>query len=273
MKPIREITPVRGWMPVRIGELWRYRDLLLTLVDRDVKLRYKQTALGVSWVILQPLIAALIFAVIFGEFANLPSDGVDYVLFSYMGLLGWTYVSNGVTRASSSLVGQQALITKVYFPRVLLPLASALSAIVDFSVAFVVGCALLIFYHVPLTWQFLTMPLWLVLISITISGIGLWISALSVYYRDFIYVLPFVVQVWLYITPVTYAVSLIPEKWLGLYSLNPMVGCIEGIRWAMLGTGELSLLSVIASIIIALALCLTGLALFHRVEYQMADVI
>ncbi len=271
--PITYIRPTKGWAALNLGDLWRYRELLLILAQRDVKLRYKQTVLGVIWVILQPLLAAFIFAVIFGRFANLPSDGFPYLLFTYAGLLVWNYFSESVGRAGPSLLDQSRLITKVYFPRLLIPLSSTVGVLVDLTVALVVILGMLFFFAVAPTWQLLTLPLWLLLVTVVAAGVGLWLSALSVYYRDFIFAVPFVLQVGLYASPVVYSASLVPEKLRGLYALNPLVGAIEGVRWAVLGRSIITWEMTAVSAGIALLTFLSGLFFFRRVERTFADVI
>jgi len=269
--PVRRIQSFSPWKILDPGELWRYRDLLRIMALRDIKLRYKQTLLGVVWVILQPLAAALIFAVIFGEFAGLPSGDVPYILLSYTGLMGWNFFSDAVTRASNSLVGQPALVTKIYFPRVIMPMSSVLGVVVDFLVGLCVAFALMIVFQYSPSWRLLMLPFFSILILLVAVGVGAWISALGVYYRDFVYVIPFLLQVWFYATPVAYIGSLVPDRWLLLYSLNPMVAGVEGIRWAMLGETSLSLNIFILSAGVGMLMLIGGLVFFHRVEHSMAD--
>jgi lipopolysaccharide transport system permease protein len=272
-KPTFIIQPTSGWMAINLRELWRYRDLLLILAEREVKLRYKQTALGVVWVVLQPLIAALIFAVIFGRLAKLPSDGVPYTLFTFCGLVAWSYFSGALLRASNSLVNNSQLISKIYFPRLLIPIAHTLAVLIDFAVTLVVLLGLMLFYHYLPTWRALTLPFFLALIMATAAGVSLWVSALSVKYRDFMYALPFLIMAWMYVCPIVYATSIIPERWRLLYSLNPVVGFIEGFRWAMLGKSALTPTMLIVTIIMSLFVFLSGALFFRRVERGFADVI
>lgn len=272
-RPTLVIRPTRGLASFDLRELWAYRDLLLILAARDVKLRYKQTALGVSWVVLQPLVTALIFTAIFGVFAHLPSDGNPYLLFVFAGLLPWNLFSASVQRAGNSLVGSSSLISKVYFPRILVPLASNGAVLIDFVVSSGVMIALLLFYRVPLTWQTLTLPFFLLLTLLTAIGVSLLISALNVYYRDFMFAMPFVIQAWTYASPVAYATSIVPEDWRWLLSLNPAVGFVEGFRWALLGNGVLTVSMVAVSTVSALFFLICGLLVFRRVERGFADVI
>ena len=262
-----------GWAPLDLGELWRYRDLLFILVGRDLKLRYRQTFIGAAWVVLRPLVAAAVFAVVFGRLAGMPSDGVPYVAFAYTGLLGWTCFSEAVTRGANSLVGQASLITKVYFPRLLVPLASTLAVLVDVAVSLVTLGLILAFYAIWPGSRLLALPLFLLLIVLVAWGVGVWLSALSVYYRDFIYALPFVVQVWMYVTPVVFPASLVPERWRWLLALNPLASWIEGVRWAALGRSSVEPRMVLVSGIVTMLLVASGLLYFRRVERAFADVI
>lgn len=256
-----------------MGTLWRYRDLLYILAMRDVKLRYKQTALGIIWVVLQPLVAALIFAIIFGRFANLPSSGVPYLPFVFAGMLPWNLFSGALQRAGNSLISDSRLISKVYFPRMAIPVASSAAVLIDFAVALAVMFGLLLFYGIPLTANLLALPLLLLLTLLISVGVSLFLSALNVYYRDFMYALPFVVQVWMYATPVVYSIDLIPEALRGIYALNPLVGVIDGFRWALLGLGDFPLMSLFLSLVIGMILFIGGAFVFQRVERNFADVI
>jgi len=268
-----KIRPVKGWAGLNLADLWHYRELLWILALRDVKLRYKQTVLGIIWVILQPLLAALIFAVIFGRLAKLPTDGLPYILFAYAGLVGWNYFSGAVERAGSSLITQTNLITKIYFPRMLIPLSSMVSVLVDLVVTLVVMLGMLLAFGLLPSWQVFALPLFLLLIALTAAGVGLWLSALGVYYRDFVYAIPFLIQIWLYASPVVYSTSIVPENLRWLYALNPMVSGIEGVRWSVLGRGILNEQMMVTSTLVALLIFLSGLFLFKRVESNFADVI
>lgn len=240
---------------------------------RDVKLRYRQTALGVTWVILQPILTSGIFAVIFGLLAELPSDDSPYLLFAFAGTLPWTLFAQSLQRAGGSLVSGREMISKVYFPRLILPISSSFSVVVDFLVGLASISVLFLIYKEPLTWNLLAIP-GLVLVNLLIAvGVSFWISAFSVHYRDFIYALPFLVQAWMYASPVAYATSIVPEKWVALYSLNPMVGVIEGFRWSLLGQGEFPWISFGISIAMGLVIFLFGALVFRRIERGFADVI
>jgi lipopolysaccharide transport system permease protein len=266
------IEPARGWQALELRDLWKYRELLYFLTWRDVKVRYKQTALGATWAIIQPLLTMVIFSVIFGQLAKLPSEGIPYPIFTYTALLPWQLFAFALANSSNSLVGNQNLVSKVYFPRLVIPLASVLPGLVDFAVSFVVLVGMMVFYQVPLTARVLTLPLFLLLALISALGIGIWLSALNVEYRDIRYVVPFLTLFWQYATPVAYSSTLIPERWRVLYGLNPMTGVVEGFRWALLGNGQVGGL-LWASVIVTLALFVSGLAYFRRMEATFADVI
>lgn len=267
------LQPVRGWAALELGELIKYRDLFWLLMLRDVKLRYKQTALGVLWVILQPVLASLIFAVIFGQFAGLPSENEPYLLLVYSGMLPWNLFAGGVQRAGNSLIGDARLISKVYFPRMLIPMASASAVLVDTCVAFLVSLLLLIAYQIPLSWTLLSVPLLIVLAWFISIGVSLFFSALNVYYRDFSYALPFIMQVWMYASPVVYSITVIPENLRPIYALNPLVGVIEMFRWAFLGTGEFPVLGLIFSLLGGILIFIVSAFIFQRVERNFADVV
>jgi lipopolysaccharide transport system permease protein len=254
------------------AELWEYRELLYFLVWRDVKVRYKQAVLGAGWAVLQPAMAMVIFTIIFGRLVKLPTDGSPYPVFVYAGLLPWTFFSNAVSTASNSLVNSANVITKVYFPRVIIPLAAVGAGLVDFTVAFGLLIILLVWYHIPLTPWFALVPVFLLLTIIAAVGVGTVLSALTVNYRDFRWVLPFAIQVWLYATPVTYASSVVPEKWRVAFGLNPMAGVVEGFRSAVLGRPPLWTL-VGTSAVVAVATLVLGLIYFQRVERTFVDVV
>ena len=254
------------------AELWEYRELLYFLVWRDVKVRYKQAVLGAGWAVLQPAMAMVIFTIIFGRLVKLPTDGSPYPVFVYAGLLPWTFFSNAVSTASNSLVNSANVITKVYFPRVIVPLAAVGAGLVDFAVAFLLLIVLLVWYHIPLTPWFALVPVFLLLTIIAAVGVGTILSALTVNYRDFRWVLPFAIQVWLYATPVTYASSVVPEKWRVAFGLNPMAGVVEGFRSAVLGRPPLWTL-VGTSAVVAVATLVLGLLYFQRVERTFVDVV
>lgn len=267
------IEPSHGWSALNIRDLWEYRDLVFILAMRDVKLRYKQTVLGVVWVILQPLITAAIFALIFGRLGNLPSGGLPYLPFAFAGMLPWNFFSQSLQRASSSLITDSRLISKVYFPRMIVPISSTLAVVMDFGVAVVVMLGLMIYYQIPFTWRMLVTPLLFLVTFFAADGISFWLSAFNVYYRDFTYAAPFLIQAWMYASPVAYSSTLIPEKWLPIYALNPMVGLIEGFRWALLGTGAFSFTVFAPTLLSTAFFLITGAFVFRRVERAFADVI
>ena len=272
-KPTLRIRPTKGWAALNIGELWRYRDLLWILVNRDIKLLYKQTALGFGWVALQPLIGANILALIFGRFAKLPSDGAPYLLFVFCGLTAWTYFSNSMQRASNSLIRNSQLVSKVYFPRMLIPLATMFAVLVDFAVMIVMLFIFMGFYRVPATFRLLAIPGFLLLMMLAATGVALWFSAVSVKYRDTSYALPFFAQIWMYASPVVYPTSMVPAQWQSLFALNPAVGFVEGFRWAVLGHSALNLNILLLTIAMSLFLLFSGAFFFRRVERGFADII
>jgi len=267
------IEPSRGWVSLQLKELWHYRDLLFFLAWRDISVRYKQTILGAAWAIIQPFFSMVVFSLFFGRLAKIPSDGVPYPIFSYAALLPWQYFSQAMSSSSNSLVGSSNLLTKVYFPRLVIPLASVITPAIDFAIAFVVLLGMMAFYGIALTWNVLWLPAFLLLALITALGVGLWLSAMNVQYRDIRYAVPFLVQFWMFASPVTYPSSIVPAQWRALYGLNPMAGVIEGFRWALLGTetgpGPLTAVSVAA----ALVLLVSGAFYFRRMERTFADVV
>jgi lipopolysaccharide transport system permease protein len=267
------IQPKRGWVALGLQELWEYRELLYFLTWREVKVRYKQTALGAAWAIIQPLFTMLIFSLFFGRLAKMPSDGIPYPLFSLAGLVPWTFFTNGVTQSSNSLVGSSNLITKVYFPRLTIPLSAVLSGFVDFAIAFVLLLGMMIRYSVSPTSNLLWMPVFLLLAFVTALGAGLWLSALNVEYRDVRYVVPFLTQLWMFGTPIVYPSSLLKEPWRSLYGLNPMAGVVEGFRWALLGVRAEMGAMVWVSALAALLLLASGAFYFRRMETTFADVV
>lgn len=267
------LEPPRGWWSLRLADLWMFRELLFFLVWRDIKVRYKQTLLGASWAILQPLFSMVIFSVIFGKFANLPSDGIPYPIFSYTALLPWQLFSRALTDASSSLVSDQQFITKIYFPRLFLPAASILSGIIDFFVAFSILFVMMAYYKIPLTLNILIVPLLIFYTVIVCMAVAMWLSSINVKYRDVKYALPFLVQVWLYATPVAYSISLVPKEWQILYGLNPMVGVVEGFRWALLGSQANIGLLLGVSALIVIPLFIGGIIYFQRMELTFSDII
>ena len=267
------IEPPSGWAALELRELWLYRELLFFLAWRDIKLRYKQTALGAAWAILQPLLTMVIFSVIFGQLAKLPSDGIPYPIFTYAALLPWQLFSFALTNSSNSLINSQNLISKVYFPRLIIPLASTLAGLMDFAIAFLVLLGLMVYYHIMPTMAILYLPLFLILALLSALAVGVWLSALSVEYRDVRYIVPFLTQFWMYATPIAYASSLIPENWRLLYGLNPMTGVVEGFRWALLGIQTSGGSMILVSAAVVVVMFISGLYYFRRMENNFADVI
>jgi homopolymeric O-antigen transport system permease protein len=267
------IVPPSGWAALDLNEIWKYRELLYFLTWRDIKIRYKQTALGASWAILQPLLTMVIFTVIFGNLAKLPSDGYPYPIFTYTALLPWQLFAFSLTNSSNSLVGEKNLISKVYFPRLIIPISSVTAGLADFCFSFLVLLGMMFFYKMQFSWKLFTLPLFIVLALLSAIAVGLWLSALNVKYRDIRYVVPFLTQFWMYATPVAYSISLIPEKWLWLYSLNPMVSVVEGFRWAILGNSGLNPQSMLISTAMVFVLLVGGLFYFKRMEAGFADII
>ena len=267
------IEPERGWFNLNLRDLWVYRELLYFLAWRDIKVRYKQTALGAAWAILQPFLTMLLFSVIFGYLAGLPSEGVPYPIFVFTALIPWQLFAYALTQSSTSLVADQNLITKIYFPRLVIPLSSVIAGLLDFAIALVFLLAMMVLFRVPATWRILSLPLFVILTLGTAMAVGLWLSALNVQYRDVRYALPFLTQFWFFATPISYSITLIPEQWQLLYSLNPMVGVVEGFRWALLGTTTVNIPVITVSTGVVLLLLISGLVYFKRMEDSFADVI
>lgn len=271
--PTLRIAPSKGWVPLKLKDLWEYRELLYFLVWRDIKVRYKQTALGATWAIIQPFFTMVVFAIFFGHLAKVPSDGIPYPLFSFAALVPWTFFANGLSQSSNSLVGSGTLITKVYFPRLIIPLASVFSGIIDFLLAFIVLLGMLVYYGLVPTINILWLPLFLLLALTTSLGVGLWLSALNVEYRDVRYIVPFITQFWMLATPIGYPSSLLHQPWRTLYGLNPMVGVVEGFRWALLGTNTTPGPIIAVSSAAALIILITGAFYFRRMEKTFADLV
>jgi lipopolysaccharide transport system permease protein len=266
------IDPSSGWAALRLRELWDYRELLFFLIWRDVKVRYKQTALGVAWAVLQPLLAMFVFSLFFGRLARMPSDGFPYPVFNLAGLVPWTFFAFGLNEAATSVVGSRNLITKVYFPRLAIPLATVLAGLVDFAIAFVLLLLVMAWYGiVPGLEALFVIPL-VLLAFVTALGVGLWLAALNVQYRDVRYVLPFLTQLWLFATPIVYPSSLVPAPWRPLFGLNPMVGVVDGFRWALLGSAPPGP-TLAVSTCAALALAAAGTLYFRRMERAFADIV
>jgi lipopolysaccharide transport system permease protein len=266
------IEPQRGWIPISFRELWKYRELAYILAWRDVKIRYKQTALGAAWAIFQPFISMIVFSVFFGTLMKVPSDNLPYPIFVYAGLLPWTFFSNSLTGASNSLIGQANLISKVYFPRLIIPLSSLGSCLLDFVIALVIMFVLMFYYGISLNISILISPLLLVATMATALGVGTLFSALCVSYRDVKYIVPFMVQLWMYISPVIYPVSIVPERWRWLLSLNPMAGLIDGYRSAFLGK-PFDWVNIGISVGVSFVLLVAGLIYFRMMERRFADII
>lgn len=273
------IEPSSGWVPVKLRDIWDYRDLLYFLVWRDVKVRYKQTVLGAAWAILQPALTMVVFTIFFGGLAGISSEGLPYPIFSFAALLPWTFFAQGLAQSSNSLVGSQNLITKVYFPRLIIPLASVLAGVVDFALAFLVLLAMMVFYGIWPGASVLWLPLLLALAFATALGVGMWLSALNVEYRDVRYVVPFLVQIWLFVTPVIYPASAVTARLESLgvpgwvYGLNPMAGVVEGFRWALLGVDTRPGPLILASALVTALLVVSGAVYFRRMEQTFADVV
>jgi lipopolysaccharide transport system permease protein len=269
--PVTEIEPSAGWVSLRLPELWQYRELIYFLVWRDIKVRYKQTLLGAAWAIIQPVFTMAVFAVFFGHLAKMPSDGVPYPIFVFAALVPWTFFANALTQASNSVVGSANLIKKIYFPRLVVPLASVLSGIVDLALAFSVLVLMMMGFSVGFSLRLLWIPLFIVLTITTALAVALWLSALNVEYRDVRYTVPFLTQFWLFATPVAYPSSLLSEPWRTLYGLNPMVGVVEGFRWALLNIGSSPGSMLAVSSMASVALLLGGAYYFRRLERTFAD--
>jgi lipopolysaccharide transport system permease protein len=272
-RPTVVIEPSRGLFDLDLGALWQYRELLYFLIWRDVKIRYKQTAIGVAWAILQPLLTMVLFALVFGRFAGIPSEGVPYPVFAYAALLPWYYFSQAVTESGRSLVGDSNLIRKVYFPRLVIPLAAVVRPLVDFALSFLVLLGLLGWFGIRPGWAVIALPAFVLLALVTALAVGLWLSALNVQYRDVGHTIPFLTQIWLFASPVAYPVSLVPEGWRPLYSLNPMVGVIEGFRWALLGKASPDIQPLLVSTVVVLLVLSTGLVYFRHTERTFADLV
>lgn len=275
------LKPSRGLAAMKLADLWRYRELTYFLIWRDIKVRYKQTALGAAWAILQPFLTMVVFTIFFGRIGKMPSDNIPYPIFSFTGLLPWTLFSKAISDAGRSMVANRSMITKVYFPRLVIPLSSVLSGVVDFAIAFVVLIGMVIYYNtapnsgysITITPAVLTLPLFLLLALVTSLGVGLWLSALNVNYRDVNYVLPFLTQIWLFLTPIVYPSSALSDKWQLVYALNPMAGVVNGFRWALLGTASNFSITIIISTSVAILLLVSGMIYFRQMERTFADTI
>jgi lipopolysaccharide transport system permease protein len=268
------IQPSRGWVSLKLRELWEYRELFFFLTWRDIKVRYKQTALGAAWAIIQPFFTMVVFSLFFGKLARIPSDGIPYPIFAFAALVPWTFFANGLSESSNSLVSSANLIKKVYFPRLVVPISGVLGGLPDFCLSFSVLVGMMFYYGVyPAAVSLLWLPLFLLLALVTALGVGLWLSALNVQYRDVRYTIPFLTQLWLFATPIAYPSSLLAEPWRTLYGINPMVGVVEGFRWALLGTDTTPGPIIIVSSLASLAILVGGAFYFRRMEKTFADVV
>ncbi len=280
-EPVLFIRPSQGWMAINLRELWQFRELIYFLTWRDVKVRYKQTFLGAAWAIIQPFFTMVVFTLFFNRLAKVPSGNAPYPIFSYVALLPWGLFTKALTETGRSLVAHRAMITKIYFPRLAIPIASVMGGVVDFALGFIVLIGMMLYYHltpgsgyrIQIGTELLALPLFLLLAMVTALGVGLWLSALNVLYRDVNYILPFLTQVWLFITPVAYPSSMIPQRWQWLYALNPLTGVVEGFRWAMLGSESAPGVTILISSAIAVLVLVTGLFYFRRMERTFADTV
>jgi lipopolysaccharide transport system permease protein len=269
--PLTVIEPANGWVSLRLKELWHHRELIFFLTWRDIRVRYKQTVLGASWAIIQPLFTMVVFSLFFGRLAQIPSDGIPYPLFSFAALVPWNFFASGLTQSSDSLVTNANLIKKVYFPRLVIPISTVVSGGMDFLIAFGVLVLMTLGWGIPLTARMAWIPLFVLLALVTSLAVGLWLSALNVQYRDVRYTVPFLVQVWMFSTPIAYPSSLLPPQWRVIYGLNPMTGVVEGFRWAMLGANTQPGPMIGASAVAAIALLIGGALYFRRTEKRFAD--
>jgi lipopolysaccharide transport system permease protein len=272
MPPVIEIRPLKGWASIDLRELWNYRELLYSFIARDVKVRYKQTALGAGWAVIQPLFMMIVFTLAFGRLAGIPSDGLPYPLFSYSGLLPWTLFAEGIIRSTNSMIANANIMTKVYYPRLIMPISGILSPLVDFAIAFIILLGMMLYYGYFPTINILFLPVFILLALGTSLGVGLWLSALNVQYRDFQYTVPFLIQLWLFASPVVYPSSMLSEPYSTLYGLNPMAGVIEGFRWSLFGTTPPSYLIAISTLMV-IAILVSGAFYFKRMEKIFADVV
>lgn len=272
--PVIRIQPSRGWIALQLRELWVYRELIYFLIWRDVKVRYKQTALGAAWAIIQPFFTMVVFTLFFGTLGGFDKTvPVNYAIYTYAALVPWTFFANGLSQASNSLVGNANLIKKVYFPRLVVPIAAVLSGVLDFVLAFAVLLGMMVYFQITPTLAIVWLPLLLLLALVSALGVGLWLSALNVEFRDVRYVVPFLIQIWQFASPIAYPSSIVPERWRAVYGLNPMVGVVEGFRWALLGTGQAPGAIGLVSTLAALAILVSGAFYFRRMEKNFADVV
>ena len=271
--PVIRIEPSTSRLPLKLNELWDYRELLYFLVWRDVKVRYKQTAIGAVWAVLQPLMTMIIFTLVFDKFAKVPSNGLPYPIFSFAALLPWTYFSKALNQSILSVVTNSNLVTKIYFPRLILPISAVLSGIIDFGIAFVFFLVLMVWYGILPGWGMLLLPCFVIFTMLTALSISLWLAVWNVRYRDIGQAIPFLIQIWMFVSPVAYPVSVVPERWRLLYNLNPMAGVIEGFRWALTGSENPPFFPIVISAIIVCVLLYGGIYFFRRMEDTFADVV
>jgi lipopolysaccharide transport system permease protein len=267
------IKPSKGWGSLNLRELWIYRELIYFLTWRDLKVRYKQTALGAGWAILQPVLSMVVFSIFFGGLLNVDSGDVPYPIFSYAALLPWGVFAKALNDTGRSLVSNRGMLTKIYFPRMAIPLASVFSSLADFLIAFVVMLGLMFYYQIAPTSNIWTLPLFLLLAVISALGVGLWLSAMNVLYRDIGYMIPYITQLWFYLTPIVYSASEVPEEWQFFYALNPMVGVVEGFRWALLGSADPPNPMIVVSAAISIVIFISGMYYFRRMEHTFADMV
>jgi lipopolysaccharide transport system permease protein len=272
-KPVIRVEPTTGWISLKLKEVWDYRELLYFLIWRDIKVRYKQTVLGAAWAIIQPFFSMVVFSLFFGKLAKMPSDGIPYPIFSFAALVPWTFFAGGLGRASNSLVGNANLIKKVYFPRLAIPISNVLSGIIDFMIAFIMLIGMIFYYGFTPTINVIWLPFFLLLAVCSSLGVSLWLSTMNVQFRDVQYIMPFITQLWFFVTPIVYPSSLLPEPWKTLYGINPMAGVVEGFRWALLGTNTAPGPIVIVSSLVAFFLLLSGALYFRHMEKTFADVV
>lgn len=272
-RPFLLIEPAKGWVSLKLGELWVYRELLYFLTWRDIKVRYKQTVLGAAWAIIQPFFTMVVFSVFFGRLAGISSGDIPYPIFSFAALVPWTFFANGLSQSSSSLVGNSNLITKIYFPRLVIPISTVLAGVIDFALSFGVLLLMMLYYGITPTLNVIWLPFFLLLSLVTALGVGLWLSALNVQYRDVRYIVPFITQFWMLATPIAYPSTLLSEPWRTIYGINPMVGVIEGFRWALLDSKTRPGPMMAVSTGVAILLLVGGAFYFKRMERKFADIV
>jgi lipopolysaccharide transport system permease protein len=272
---IKVIEPSKGWLSLNLRDVWRYRELLGLLVWRDTVVRYKQSVVGIGWALVRPIVSMVVFSIIFGRLARLPSDGIPYPIFTFVALLPWNYFAGCLSGASDSLVSGAHIMNKVYFPRLILPLSKLFSGLVDFGISFIVLIGMMIWYSddITVTWGVLWLPLFLFFAMLTALAFGLWLTSFAVKYRDVSLLLPFIVQIWMYITPVAYSASLVPDQWRKFYALNPMAGVIDGFRWALTGRAQPDWTALAISAAVTLVILISGLYYFRQTERTFVDIV